>query len=102
MFQKVQYPTFFRERDGLVDRLAALDGMVHAPHRGPCTISNRMRIAFRVPEISREQTRKSAAPKHFSYGRTPTMRTMDWKWHGCVSGTGLGMMLRPSATALVR
>ena len=51
---------------------------------------------------SRDLAAKPQALVVISYGRTPTMRTMDWKWHGCVSGTGLGMLLRPSATALVR
>ena len=98
----IHYPTFCCEISRLGPHLATLGRTWHGGRRGTCRISNRLEKALRVHEISLENLVSGWALVVISYGRTPTMRTMDWKWHGYVSGTGLGALLRPPATALVR
>ena len=77
---------FFRERDGLADRIATLRGIVHGRLRGTCTISNRMCKALRVPEISRKNL---SDPSNFSGPNADNARSGPgsgcnhvWHWSG--------------------
>ena len=84
---------FFRERDGLADRIATLGGMVHGQLWGTCTISNRMCKALRG---------KTSATSALSVGQTPTMRAVDVEGDVFMCGTGLGALLSFPATAVVK